>query len=62
MKSQELRAMTWVTKKPMKAGWAMKGQLATHVQAEADDKDLAGQPLKAKCAMQSVQTTVLGQE
>lgn len=54
--------MTWVTKKPMKAGWAMKGQLATHLQAEADDKDLAGQPLKAKCAMQSAQTTVLGQE
>lgn len=52
--------MTWVMKLTT-AGWTIKGQLATHLQAEAEDDVLASQPWKAMSAMQSIQTTVPGQ-
>lgn len=52
--------MIWVPKLT-KAGWAIGSQLATHLQAEAEADDLAGEPQKAKCAVESAQTTVPGQ-
>ena len=43
MKFQGFRAMAWVTKLT-KAGWVIKGQLATHLQAEVEDDDPACHP------------------